>query len=148
MKQILLILLGCLPFGAGAWLNTQMKGSLNPDYLIWIAIGMLIIWMLIGLWTQSMIVGDSEIFWIHIPALVVIIFTTYQTFFVASSNDIINLTGTYAQYFYLPLLPLSSKLVNLLQLSIQQSVLLNQFVSLVMMVLVFWIGMKLINYED
>ncbi len=145
MKQLLLVILGCLPFGAGAWLNTQLKGNFNSDYLIWIAIATLVVWMLIGLWTKSMIVGDSELFWVHVPALAVILFTVYQSFFPAT--EILNLTGVYAQYFYLPLLPISSKLVGLLQLSIQQTVLLNQVVSLLLMVVSFWFGMKVIRFD-
>lgn len=108
--MILCVLLGCIPFALGGFMNWYMMEHMDvlPPYLL-ISAGMLVIWTVIAFgmkyWlknSRKVIIGLNAV-----PFLVMILFGIQDLILGAYW---MNFLGQWTQYFYLPLMNLGFKL--------------------------------------
>lgn len=108
MRKVMLLLLGFIPFILGFMMNAIMMQ--NPNFILpYMAIGILslVIWGFIGFKTCKFGKTSLESAIIaNLPALLVLLLNLFQEIILGQYWT--NIVGTSTQFFYLPLINLSS----------------------------------------
>ncbi|MFF2755149.1 hypothetical protein ACFVR1_15530 [Psychrobacillus sp. NPDC058041] len=113
MKKMILFLLGLIPFVLGFLMNSwlmQNQNSILPFKLIGIIF--LVFWVLVGFITckfEKTPLKSAVI--INLPAFLILLFIMYQE--IILGQYWFNIFGMATQFYYLPLLNISSSLVGI-----------------------------------
>ena len=108
--MIICVLLGCIPFAIGGFMNWYMLEHVDfvPPYLL-IAIGMLAIWTALGYGMKCWLKNSKKVILglNAVPFLVMVLFGIQNLILGAYW---MNFLGSWTQYFYLPMLRLGFRL--------------------------------------
>ena len=147
MKKALLILIGLIPFVLGflmnAWLM-QNQDSVLPFKLIGILF--LVCWGLIGFITynfEKTPLKSTVI--LHIPAFLVLLLIMFQNIILAQSLS--NFLGWATQFYYLPLLNLSTTIEMLLPFNLI-NVWMTCLIAFLLMIASYYLGCYLTKFRS
>ncbi|MCL2564330.1 MAG: hypothetical protein FWE24_00770 [Defluviitaleaceae bacterium] len=143
MKRLILILAGLLPLLIGFLFNHLIMTVWYYDHpagvLIWLGLGMFVIWFLMGMFsTKAAASGREALMLLNAAPFAAMVLVSIQT--IIAGHFWGNIVGLSSQFFFIPFMGIVTEVLTLLRTPIIDLMMIS-VISFGLLILVSWSGM-------